>query len=245
MKKFLIASAALGSVMVMSQTAQAGDVSVSVSADYVSEYVFRGVSFANTAIQPGISLSKGGFTVGTWVSAAIGETSALASDEIDVYASYGWNLTDDLSASVGATIYHFPQTDGGLFDFGGSSSLEAYFGLSYNTVLSPSVTAYYDFNLDTFTLAGSVSHTVPVADKTNLNLGLTAGLVAVDGGSASDYEWATASASFGYNVTSSSSVYVGANYSLNSKDFLDFPTINDVIPDDDLFWFGTGLSTSF
>ena len=226
-------------------TATASDVTVSVSADYVSEYVFRGVSFANTAIQPGISISKGGFTVGTWVSAALGETSEIASDEIDVYASYGWNLTEDLSASVGATIYHFPQSDGGLFDLGGSSSLEASFGLSYNTVLSPSVTAYYDFNLDTFTLAGSVSHSVPVADKTNLNLGLTAGFVEVEGGNASDYQWGTASASLGYNVTSASSVYVGANFSLNSKDFLDFPTINDVIPDDNLLWFGTGLSTSF
>jgi len=122
MRKVFLSTAAAIAMLGAAGTATASDVTVSVSADYVSEYVFRGVSFANTAIQPGISISKGGFTVGTWVSAALGETSEIASDEIDVYASYGWNLTEDLSASVGATIYHFPQSDGGLFDLGGSSS---------------------------------------------------------------------------------------------------------------------------
>jgi len=245
MKTLLITATALGSVMTLAQTAQAGDVSISVSADYVSEYVFRGVSFANTAIQPGISISKGGFTVGTWVSTGLGQSSANASDEIDIYGSYGWNISPNLSATVGATIYHFPQTPGGLFDFGNgdASSFEGYFSLSHNGTLSPSVTAFYDFALEAFTLSGSVSHSQSIADKTSLNLGLTGGFVTSD--NSTDYEWATASASLNYSVTNNSSLYVGANFSLNSEDFLDFPTANDITPNDNLLWFGTGIFTTF
>ena len=243
MKKIILSTVALSVLAATATTANAEDISVSISADYVSEYVFRGVSFANTAVQPGIEISKGGFTVGTWVSAALGETSSLAADEIDIYAGYGWDVNDTVSASVGATIYHFPEF-GGVFDIdaSGGSTLELYAGLGFNTVLSPAITAYYDVNFEAFTLEGSVEHSVPVADKTSLDLGLTAGLVDVDGG---NYEWATASAAVGYAFTDTSSFYVGANYTLNSEDLLDFPTSSDIIPGDNLFWVGTGVSTSF
>ncbi|MEP6343938.1 MAG: TorF family putative porin [Maricaulaceae bacterium] len=256
MKKIILSTVALSVLAATATTANAEDISVSISADYVSEYVFRGVSFANTAIQPGIEVSKGGFTVGTWVSAALGETSDLASDEIDVYAGYGWDINDAVSASVGATIYHFPEA-GGLFDIdaSGGSTLEVYAGLGFNTVLSPAITAYYDVNFEAFTLEGSVGHSVPVADKTSLDLGLTAGLVDVDDAS---YEWATGSAAVSYAITDAASFYVGANLSLNSEDNLDFVTFGDLegltldeianlstTSDDTLFWVGTGISTSF
>lgn len=245
MKKLLITTAAIGAFTACASSAQAEDISLSISTDYVSEYVFRGVSFANTSIQPGISISKDGFTLGGWVSTAVGATSAIASDEINIYGSYGWEISSNLSATVGATLYHFPQTPGGLFDFGtgDASSFEAYFGLSHNGPLSPSLTAYYDLALESFTLIGEVSHSQSVAEKTSFNLGLTAGLVTSD--NSTDYEWATASTSLSYNVTDASSLYVGANFTLNSEDFLDFPTANDFTPSDNLLWFGTGISTSF
>jgi len=242
----LSAAAAFTSVASISTTAHAGDISVSASVDYVSEYVFRGVSFANTAVQPGISVSKGGLTVGAWASTGLGESSALAGDEIDIYGSYSWNLTDVVSASVGATLYHFPQS-GGLFNLDSQelgSTIEGSFGLSFNTVLSPNVTAYYDATLDAFTLIGGVSHSFPVADKTSLSLGLTGGLVEAGNG-ATDYQWGTANATASYSVTGNSSLYVQGNFTLNSEDFLDFPTANDVTPNDNLFWAGAGFSTTF
>ncbi len=221
-------------------------ISVSASVDYVSEYVFRGVSFANTAVQPGISVSVNGFTVGAWASTGLGQSSALAGDEIDIYGSYSWSLSDKISASVGATVYHFPQS-GDLFDFDSNtaaSTFETSAGLSFNTVLSPNVTAYYDFTLDAFTLIGNVSQTVPVANKTSLNLGLTAGFVTAGNGG-TDYEWGTANASVNYNVTPKSYVYLGGNFTLNSENLLDFPTANDITPSDNLFWGGVGFSTNF
>jgi len=254
MKKILISTAAFGAMLVSATTASAGvfgDVSVSASTDYVSEYVFRGVSFASTAVQPGVEVGLGGFSAGVWASAGLGGSSANASDEIDVYAGYGWNVTEKLSASVGATIFHFPDS-GGLFNFDSEelgSTFEVYGGVAYDTLLAPAFTAYYDFTLDAFTLEGSVSHSFPVANKTSFDLGVTGGLVlASDGGvddgtdNDSDYSWATGSASLGYAYTDSTSFYVGANYTVNSDDSLDF---NDTTSDDTLFWVGTGFSTGF
>lgn len=263
MKKFLTSTAILGAAFAFTSTASAGDISFSASTDYVSEYVFRGVSFANTAVQPGFEASIGGFTAGVWASVGLGETSILAGDEIDVYGSYGFNLTDALSASVGFTIFHFPQS-GGLFNFDSEelgSTFEAFVSASYDTVLSPTFSVYRDFTLDAFTFEGSVGHSFPVSDKTSFDLGVTAGAVAVDGGGG--YQWGTGSASLGYSVTDNSSIYVGANFSINSEDLLDYLTIGDIEDalgddfafedaldlslqnDDTLFWIGTGFSTSF
>ena len=83
MKKILLTTAALGLSIATSTTANAGvldGVSVSASTDYVSEYVFRGVSFANTAVQPGIEASVGNFTVGTWASVCLLYTSPSPRD---------------------------------------------------------------------------------------------------------------------------------------------------------------------
>jgi len=77
MKKLLLGTATLLAAASAPLAAQAEDVSVSTSIDYVSEYVFRGVSFARGAVQPGIEVSKGDFTVGVWTSAAIGEVYHL------------------------------------------------------------------------------------------------------------------------------------------------------------------------
>lgn len=287
MKKLILSTAVIAITASVSSTATAGDIGVSVSTDYVSEYVFRGVSFANTAVQPGIEFSKGGFSAGVWASVGIGETSALAGDEIDLYAGYGWDINDLVSASVGATIYHFPES-GGLFAFdGNSSTLEVYAGLALDTVLAPALTGYYDFDLEAFTLEGSVGHGFAVSDDVSFDVGVTGGLVT----GSSAYEWATASASLSYGFDDESSIYVGANFSLNSNDNLNFINAGDLaevedaiaagIADldqddlddlaeagldignldavslarvaglggtttsDNLFWVGTGFSTSF
>jgi len=250
MKK-IMSLALLLSGTAMAPLAHADDLSVSVSVDYVSEYVFRGVSFARGAVQPGIEISKNGFTAGVWTSAAIGEASAVAADEIDVYAGYSWALSDVVSADVGATIYHFPDTDGSLFDFGDASTIEVYGGLGFDVALAPSIYAYYDLDLEALTLEGSVSHSVPVAEKTSFDLGLTAGLVTVDG--PGDYEYGTLSASLGYGFTDDVSAYVGANYSLSSVDSLNFRNFTDVTTgtnfaattDDNLVWFGVGVAAGF
>jgi len=244
MKKLLLGSAALLAASAAPMAAQAGDISVSTSIDYVSDYVFRGVSLADSAIQPGVEVAVGDFTVGAWFSTGVGETSILAGDEVDLYASYGFALSDLISASVGGTYYHYPQ-GGGLFSTNGGASgtYEVNAGLAFDTVLAPSVTAYYDFTLEAFTLEGGVGHSFPAGDKSSVDLGATVGLVDGDGFS---YEYGSASASLGYAFTDAVSTYVGGNFVVSSEDTLDF---RDIVLGDggkgSLFWAGVGVAAGF
>lgn len=234
MKKHLIRSGACCAAIIFAASpsfAQDSDVSVSVSIDYVTEYVFRGVSFEDEAIQPGIELGFGDFTIGTWASAGLGSDSLADTDEIDFYAGYSWDLSDMVSASVGATWYHFPD---------GTDTYEGYVGLGFDTALAPSLTAYYDVELEALTLEGGIGHSIPTGDKTSFDLGLVGGVVTVDG--PGDYEWATASAAYSYAINDVGSVYAGINVSLNSEDVLNFSAGT---PDDSLIWAGFGVSAGF
>ncbi len=241
---YLSASAAVLSILVpMSASAGDMDISVSTSIDYTTDYVFRGVSLADSAIQPGVEVALGNFSAGAWFSTGVGDTSILAGDEVDLYASYGFALSDKISASVGATYYHYPQ-GGSLFetDGGGAGSYEISGGLEFDTVLSPSVTAYYDLTLEAFTLEGGIGHSIPLGEKTSFDLGLSAGLVDGDGFS---YEYGQASASVGYAFTDAVSAYIGANFALSSEDSLNYTKILTTGGKDSLLFFGTGISAGF
>lgn len=246
MKKYKIllgASCAVLAALSAPVTAQAGDVDWSLSADLVSDYVFRGVSLADTAIQTGVEAAVGDFYAGAWFSTGVGDTSIAAGDEVDLYAGYGLTLSDTVSADVGVTYYHYPQ-GGGLFSTngGGSGTYEIYGGLALDAALAPSLYAYYDFTLEAFTVEGSAGYSIATGESVSLDLGLSAGLVDGDGFS---YEYATASASLSKSITDAASVYVGANFSLNSDDALNYSKILAGNPQGDLLWFGTGISTSF
>ncbi|WP_427453126.1 TorF family putative porin [Litorimonas sp. WD9-15] len=224
--------------------AQDSDVSVATGFDFVSQYVFRGASLADDAIQPYAEVSVGNFTVGGWFSTAIGDDSAVAGDEFDLYAGYSVPLEGSISLDLGATYYHYPQ--GGDFfgtDNGGTGSYEVSASVGFGDVpLEPSVSVYYDLTLEAFTLEGGVGHSVPVGDAQSFDLGLTVGLVDGDGFS---YEWATASAALSHAFTDDVSVYAGANFALNSEDVLDFNGIINGEPEGSLFWLGTGISAGF
>ena len=113
-----------------SQAFAGEDISVSVSTDYVTEYVFRGVTLAGEAFQPGVEISVGNFTAGVWASVAVGGESVFFGDEIDIYAGYAFDVSETVSADVGVTLYHYPQA-GGLFDIGANDAgtLEVYSSL--------------------------------------------------------------------------------------------------------------------
>ena len=252
MKRTLAASLLALSATLAAAPAMAQDVSVSVSVDYVTEYVFRGVTLAEDAIQPGVEVGIGDFYVGGWFSAAFGDTSIFSGDEFDLYAGYGIALSDTLALDVGATYYHYPQGPGGFFESDGGGvdgTYEVYGGLSFDTVLAPSVYAYYDLDLSNLTLEGSIGHSIPLADATSLDLGLTAGLVAADGDG--DYEYGQASAALTHGFTDDVSVYASANFALASEDNFvdgDFDFANetlDIDVDDNTFFLAFGISAGF
>ncbi len=244
---------ALPLILLSSTYALAGeDVSVSVSTDYVTKYVFRGTTLAGEAFQPGAEISFGNFSAGVWASLASGKESIAFADEIDIYAGYGFDLSETISASVGATLYHYPQL-GGVFDLGtgagDASTVEVYGGLSFDAPLAPSVTAYYDLNLKAFTLEGGAEYSVPVGEKTSFDIGASAGLVTVKGGG--DYQYGSLSGALTYGFNDNTSVYAGINGGLSSQntfadtnfDITDPSTIS--APKKSGIWFGVGISSGF
>ena len=254
MKKLTLTAVILAATA-MAPNAFAQDLAFSAGVDSVSEYVFRGVSLGDSSIQTFSEVSYGGFTAGAWYSAGFGAGSDVQVDELDLYIGYSLPLKGDISVDVGATHFHFPQ-GGDLFDTDGGTAgtYEVYGTVGFdNLPLSPSFTTYYDFTLEALTLEGSVGHSIPLPfegwfEGWSADLGLTGGHV--DG--PFSYEWATASASVGKSFSDTLSFYVGANFSVNSEDLLDFDREElgavgafSTIDSDTKFWFGSGFSVGF
>jgi len=119
--------------------------SVDFGADLVSRYVWRGTDFGNTAaVQPGLSFSASGFTVGAWGSFDLSPTNGSAVNENDLYASYAFETTVG-TFSVNVTDFYFSNPGNEFFDYDnetGAHVIEP--GLSYSgpVSLSASINAY-------------------------------------------------------------------------------------------------------
>ncbi len=111
----------------------------SVGADLVSSYVWRGSKVGSGPnIQPYLSCSIGGMTLGAWGSHSFHQFGDLA--ETDLYASYGF----DFGLSVGITDYYYQGSP--LFSFSGDTASHAVeINLSY-AISNLSLSANYVLN---------------------------------------------------------------------------------------------------
>jgi len=221
----------------------------SATVDVVTEYNFRGFGLGAESIQPGIEGSIGGFTFGAWANSGFGEESVLNADEIDLYAGYGFDLSETISADIGATLYHYPQL-GELFDVGtdagDASTFELYGGLAFAVPLEPSVYIYYDTTLETLTAEGSAGYSWATGDNTSLDLSGTIGTIEPDQGDG--YSYGILGASYNYAFNDSTSVYASLNGSVSSEDtFINFSDALDGVVnlDSNTVWVGVGLATGF
>ncbi len=130
-----------------SESVQAEEPAVSADIGAYSQYVWRGVTqtAGKTAVQGDLGVSMGGFSGSVWFSNAYA-SPVLAKDVVE----FDWTL--DYSGNVGA----FGYSVGGigytyLYD-SGSNFPEIYVGMSYDTVLAPSLTVYYNLK-DSFNKA--------------------------------------------------------------------------------------------
>ncbi|MEM9495887.1 MAG: TorF family putative porin [Pseudomonadota bacterium] len=213
--------AATAAFLVIAGPATAGDLSVSTTVGFESRYVFRGVQFAETSIQPAINLSYGNFYGGAWFNLPIGDDDLRVTpggEELDLFVGYSVAMDDTFTLDMGVTYYTFPDVASGFFDIFeedgdglGANTIEAYLGVNVSGPLSPSVYVYRDFNFDTFTMQGSVSQSFPLAEKTSFNLGGTIGYV-VDDDAGGDYLYGNASANIAYQLTDNGSISAGARF---------------------------------
>ena len=226
-----------GMMLIGSANAQE-DVSVGISLDGYSGYIWRGFVIGaddKAALQPGIELGFGesGLTVGGWGSFFVQDRSVLDGvDEVDLYADYSTTLSEDsgLGISIGFIEYLFPN--GGA---GSKHSEEAYVGLSVDHQLAPSLTFYYDFGLaDAWYLVFSAGIDVPLGEEDGPALSLGGSVSMSDYGNKTGFSDATATASVSFGAGAISiAPTVGFSYA-DSK----------INADNSSFWGGISISFS-
>lgn len=158
---------------------------VSGQVDLVSRYVWRGFDLLpgnHAAVQPGLAIDFGesGFALNVWSSFALSARGVLKdADEIDLTFSYAWRLSPGWEGMAGLIGYGYGfARDFSLKD---DASLEAVVSVAaIGLPLSPTLTAYYDFNLGSgFYVSLGGRHEIKVNEEVTLELG---GLIGFNGG---------------------------------------------------------------
>jgi uncharacterized protein (TIGR02001 family) len=210
------------------------DITIDTAFAYESEYVFRGIQFADHSFQPSMDIGWGGFYFGSWINAPIEDPNNSFLIEVDFYGGYGFDLSDTLSVDIGLTWYWFPEIPSAA-----SSTREIYLGTAFDVFLAPSVYFYYDFDLSTFTVEASVGHSFPLGSSADsawtLDLGAYLGFVAPEGGADGAYYGGSADISFA--VSEHTAMSIGVRGSGISDDLSAGRTAN--------VWWGMSFSAGF
>jgi hypothetical protein len=181
MKKLKVLAVAVAMVATLVSVAGAEEKVDKVTGDVyigpVSKYIFRGNDLSGNqwVVQPGADISYKNFTLSYWSSFQThtvknpdGTVLHKSGDatETDITLNYAYSPIELLSFNVGDTAYTFDQ--------GVPNTNEFYLKTTVNTLLSPTLAVYWDW--DQATKAGlfyslSVAHTIELCKKVGLNLG--------------------------------------------------------------------------
>ncbi len=148
-------------------------VEVSYDASVFSHYVLRGVTVTDDPVlQPVITVAHaGGFSLSVWGNMDLGDANGYSGEfnEVDFILAYG-SGNDTLNWELGFIEYLFP---GGF----GASTREVYLTLGLETLLSPTVTVYYDFEvIDDYYANFGVEYGGDLSPTWSWTLAATAGL---------------------------------------------------------------------
>ena len=140
------------------------------------KYLWRGfdLSGGEPVAQGGVDLSAAGFTLSFWSNMQLKNDtaegySAGELNETDVIIDYSFDFCDMAWGSVGNIFYALSDAE---------DTNEAYFAAGLNTILSPSLTVYWDWDKAEedglfYTLA--VGHDFDVTDVISVSLSASAG----------------------------------------------------------------------
>jgi uncharacterized protein (TIGR02001 family) len=192
-----------------------GSVGVTVDATYASKYIFRGVVLGKHAFHPSVELSYSDFYAGIWGNVALdGKDDYPDNEEWDFYFGKSFAITDIASLDVGYTYYYYPEVSSN------NGTQEVYLGMNWDVQgFSPGVYAYYDFDLETFTIQGSVGTSLPL-EQMGTSLDLTATLGHVDGDGFSYTYWSLGAA-LPFKLSERSTLTAGVTFGTHDISGLD------------------------
>lgn len=140
------------------------DFSGSAYASFNSMYLWRGFDLSpdsDFVAQPGLDLSYKGFRLGLWANY---DEDASKINETDITLEYSFDI-DSISLAIGNTSYLLDE---------GEDTNELYLGTTFNVLLSPTLTIYYDWDESEETglyITAGVSHSFELMEGLALNLG--------------------------------------------------------------------------
>lgn len=159
-------------VVGLCSTASALEISGDAYAGIYDKYLWRGFDLSGSmpVAQGGVDISAGAFTYSWWGNLHLNtdDGEGFQSGELnetDIVIDYSRDLSDLVSLSVGNIFYALD----GLED-----TNELYLALSLNTLLSPSLSVYYDWDEaeeDGLFYTLSVGHDIALAEPLTLSLG--------------------------------------------------------------------------
>jgi hypothetical protein len=143
----------------------AAETSGSATVDVMSQYIWRGQQLSEeVVIQPSVGITYEGFGANLWANY---DTDLNTSNETDLTLNFT-NSIDKFGYDVGYIYYSLEGVD---------DTQEFYLGVSYDTLLSPGATLYWDFDEgDGAYLVLSVGHSFALSEKLSLDLDASAGV---------------------------------------------------------------------
>ncbi len=230
--------------------------STSVTIDAASKYIWRGFNVVDDAVlQPGVSVSAYGFTVGYWGNMDLTDINGEEHEftEHDYYASYGYDMGSAGAIEVGTIFYYFPS----LNDSNGNDdpdTVDVYGGysVSLGNVVDFGVTGYYEVDeWDAWYVNFSLSKDFELKSGWSLGTSLSVGYA---GENYNKDAWGVADAeadwndlNLGVSVSGPISDRVSASFGFNYTELLS-GKIADSVEDGggtpDNFWFVFGIEIS-
>jgi hypothetical protein len=180
---------------------------VKFGTDTYTHYVWRGIDFSAQSIQPSITFSTGGLSVGAWASYSTAGTYA----ENDLWASYVLG-----PVTVYFTDYYIPSlASKGFFDYGeyGSHTLEGGLGVTIPGNFPLTIAGYINFR-------GEVDAAGKTANSTYIQASYPFTIDTAT--SLSIFAGATTAESYYYGTSKASFINVGLTFSKTMKVTDDF-----------------------
>jgi len=181
--KLIIAAAVLATTAIATPALAAIEVTGDAYVGYFSKYVWRGIDLSGgmPVVQSGVDLSAKGFTLSYWTNVATrnddvnnngildsadGDFEGGEGTENDLVLNYAIPVGELATINVGNIYYMLDGYD---------DTNEVYAGATFNTLLSPTVKIFYDWDKadeNGLYYTASVSHSLPVGEM--LTLGASA-----------------------------------------------------------------------